>query len=278
MVLELLVNPKKIQGKSWEMFFIGFVYSFIAVFLSLWIFKGYASIVMVTFTVIASMPFVHRIIELEEKEDLTIKKELNLLKKHSKAISIFLYLFSGFVASFCLLYLFLPSALVQNVFSSQIETIITINPSVPVGNFISGFNALSVIFFNNLKILFFCIAFSFFYGAGAIFILTWNASVMAAAIGSFIKSRLIDVAGAAGYLQITSLGLLQYLIHGIPEITAYFIGGLASGIISFAVIKHDFMGKNFKHIMLDALDLILISVIILIFAALVEVFIVPIIV
>ncbi|MBW2980812.1 stage II sporulation protein M [Candidatus Woesearchaeota archaeon] len=278
MVLELLINPKKVQGKPWEMFFIGFVYSFIAVFLSMWIFKGYASIVMVTLTVVASVPFVHRVIELEEKKDIAIKKERNLLKEHGKAISIFMFLFLGFVASFCLLYLILPGETIQNVFSAQIETIISVNPNSPVGNFIASFNALSAIFFNNLKILFFCIAFSFFYGAGAIFILTWNASVMATAIGSFIKNNLLGVAGAAGYLHVTSLGLLQYLIHGIPEIVAYFIGGLASGIISFAVINHDFMGKKFKHILLDASDLILIAIVILVIAALLEVFLVPIIV
>ena len=44
----------------------------------------------------------------------------------------------------------------------------------------------SEIFINNMGVLFLCIIFSFLYGAGAIFILTWNASVIAAAIGSFI--------------------------------------------------------------------------------------------
>ncbi|GAG01403.1 unnamed protein product, partial [marine sediment metagenome] len=77
------------------------------------------------------------------------------------------------------------------------------------------------------------------------------------------------------YFQITSLGLLRYAIHGIPEIAAYFIGGLASGIISIAIIKHDFMGKQFKHILKDAMVLILIAVVVLIAAALIEVFITP---
>ena len=86
MVLELLINPKKNQGKPWEMFFVGFVYSFIAVFLSMWIFKGHASIVMVTLTVIAAIPFVHRMIELEEEKDLAIAKEPSLLKAHSRAV------------------------------------------------------------------------------------------------------------------------------------------------------------------------------------------------
>ena len=277
MVLELLINPKKIQGKPWEMFFVGFVYSFIAVFLSMWIFKGHVSIVMVTLTVIASIPFVHRMIELEEEKDLAISKEPSLLKAHSRAVSIFLFLFLGFVTSFCLLYLSLPVETVQNVFSSQINTIITINPDMPVGNFIGNFKLFGDIISSNMKILFFCMAFSFFYGAGAIFILTWNASIMATAIGSFIKSRLIDVASAAGYIQITTLGLLQYLIHGIPEILAYFIGGLASGIISIAVIRQDFAGERLKHISHDALSLALIAIVILLIAGLIEVFLVPVI-
>ena len=275
MVLELLVNPKKIQGKRWEMFFVGFVYSAFALFLSLFTFRGYTSLAMITFTVIASVPFVHRIIELEEKKDLQIKKETSLLREHSKAIRTFIYLFLGFVAAFGILYMILPSAIIQRVFSAQIETIIAVNPSIPVGSFFSGVNALSVIFLNNLKILFLCIVFSFFYGAGAIFILTWNASLMATAIGAFIKANLLNAGGAIGYLEITTFGLLQFMVHGIPEISAFFIGGLASGIISFAIVKHDLRGKNFRRILFDAADLVMIAVIILFCAAIVEVYISP---
>jgi hypothetical protein len=59
------------------------------------------------------------------------------------------------------------------------------------------------------------------------------------------------------------VGMLQYLLHGIPEILAYFIGALASGMISFALVKHDFMGPKFKNIMKDTIGLISISVVIL---------------
>ncbi len=127
---------------------------------------------MVTLTVVASIPFIHTAIGVEEKKAITVKKERSLLKEHGKAVSIFMSLFLGFVASFCLLYLFLPSEVTQNVFSTQIETIITVNPALPAGNFISSFNTLNMILLNNFKILFFCIAFSFFYGAGAAFILS----------------------------------------------------------------------------------------------------------
>ena len=87
MVLELIVNPKKVTGKPWEMFFIGAVYSSVAAFLSLWIFKNYVSIVMITLTIIASVPFMRSVINQQEEQDRKAKEELSLLKEHSKAIS-----------------------------------------------------------------------------------------------------------------------------------------------------------------------------------------------
>lgn len=275
MVLELLVNPKKVQGKLWEVFFLGFAYSFIAVFLSFWIFRNYVSLIMITITVIAAVPFVHSIISREEKKELKIKEEKKLFKEHEKAILMFVFLFLGFVASFLLVYLILPAEITSKVFDVQLETVLAVKSAMPTGNFIANFNTISIIFLNNLKILFFCILFSFFYGAGAIFILTWNASVMATAIGSFIKEKMIEASGIAGYFNITTVGLLQYFLHGMPEIIAYFLGALASGIISIALIRHDFRDNNFKRITKDAFDLVLLAIFILFIAALIEVFISP---
>jgi len=72
-----------------------------------------------------------------------------------------------------------------------------------------------------------------------------------------------------------SFSFLRYIIHGIPEMIAYFIAGIAGGIISVAVIRHDFRSSNFKKIVLDSIDLVLIAVIVLLLAALIEVFITP---
>ena len=44
-----------------------------------------------------------------------------------------------------------------------------------------------MIFLNNIRVLFLCIIFAFIYGAGAIFILTWNASIVGVAIGNLIR-------------------------------------------------------------------------------------------
>jgi uncharacterized membrane protein SpoIIM required for sporulation len=105
--------------------------------------------------------------------------------------------------------------------------------------------------------------------------------VIGVAIGNFFRTHFSAYATAAGlvklagYLHIGSLSLLRYALHGFPEILAYFVGGLAGGIISVAVIKHDFGTKTFEKILLDSSDLIIISLAMLLLAALIEVFVTP---
>jgi len=272
MVIESLINPFKAERRPWELFFVGLFYSSIAIILSLWVFKPHASLVMVFLTVIACVPIMYGTMKMEEEKDMRIESEKILLKEHGKALSFFIFLFLGITISFTLWYTFLPADLSQTVFSIQTKTISDINTQI-TGQSINQMTLFSKIFLNNIKVLIFCIIFAFIYGFGAIFILTWNASVIGAAIGNFVRN---NIANGAHYFEITSLGLLRYMIHGVPEILAYFMAGLAAGIISIAVIKHDFKSEKFRHILLDSTDLLLLSLATLFVAALIEVFITPI--
>ena len=129
------------------------------------------------------------------------------------------------------------------------------------------------ILLNNIKVLAFVLLFSFIYGAGAIFILTWNASVISVAIGNTIRN--IISSSPTSYFAAFSIGLGRYLTHGIPEIGAYFIGGLAGGMISIAIIKHEFIDRKFRKLIIDSSYLVLLALCLLIFAALLETFISP---
>jgi len=271
MVIESLINPLKAERDPWEMFFVGAFYSSIAILLSLWVFKPYASLVMVFLTVIACVPIIYSTIKLEEQKDLEIESEKVLIKEHGRALSFFVFMFLGMTIAFTLWYVFLPTNLTNELFSIQTKTISDINTQI-TGQSINQFTLFSKIFLNNIKVLIFCLIFAFIYSFGAIFILTWNASVIGAAIGNFVRS---NVSSASHYFEITSLGILRYMIHGIPEILAYFIGGLAAGIISVAVIKHDFRSEKFQHVLLDSTDLLILSLVVLLIAALIEVFITP---
>jgi len=286
MVLESIINPLKAEKTPWEMFFVGILYSSVAILFSLWIFRQYSSLIMVFLTVTVSVPLMYSTMKLEERKDLDGKSEKALLKEHWKAIDFLLYLFFGFLVSFTIWYIVLPPDLVQTMFSTQIETISSINSRI-TGMEITDMTSLFLsdafrnILFNNIKVLIFCILFAFFYGAGAIFILTWNASVISAAVGTFIRNGLAEYASVIGwksafiYLNLFTLGIFRYMTHGIFEIAAYFIGGLAGAIVSFGIINHDFRTKRFKYVMFDALSLLIIAIVILFIAALIEVFITP---
>ena len=281
MVVEYLLNPFKAEKKPWEMFFIGFLYTSIGIFLSLWIFRNEASLIMVFMITLAALPIFYNTMKLEESKDMLMDNETAILKEHNKAISFFMYMFIGITVACALWYSLLPTDTINQLFDKQAGTIQAINNQVS-GNVIHNLNVYWKIFFNNFKVLAFSILFSFVYGAGAIFILAWNATVIGAAIGNFIRANISTYTNSLGFLEagnyfhVVSLGLLKYSVHGIPEIAAYFYGGLAGGILSVALIRKHFKTKKFSTIMLDFSELVLIAISFLIAAAFLEVYITPI--
>ncbi|MDP3639917.1 MAG: stage II sporulation protein M [Nanoarchaeota archaeon] len=276
MVLELLFNPFFIRRKLWQVFATGFVYSLIGLFFSYLVFKEVAGILMVFLIVFALLPMIYLLIKHEEELDLKYTQEIILLKEHTKVLVFFMVLFLGITTALVFAYVFLPEKIVETVFSLQKGAIVNVNNSVQGS--ITQFTLFTRILMNNLKVLFFCLIFSFLYGTGALFILTWNASVIAAAIGSFIKNELAQATALVGlpalsvYFTSSTLGFLRYMTHGFFEIAAYFVGGLAGGIISIALIKHD-LKEN--RVLLDALDLVIISLGLLIVGSIIEVYVTP---
>lgn len=279
MVLELLTGPKRAEKNPAFLLIYGFIYSTIAVFLSMWIFREQATLIIVFLTVLAAIPLVHRTLIFEEQKDLEIQDEPKLLKQHSKALIFLLSLFLGSVIAFSFWFIVLPHDTVSSLFASQLSTIKLINSQV-TGN-VTAISLLSNIISNNLRVLFFTLFFSFFYGAGAIFILIWNASVISAAIGNYIRSNLgiyashLGLAKAAGYFQVVSVGLLRYMTHGLLEILAYFIAAFAGGLISIAAVRHSIGDENFNRIMLDASILVAIAIGVILVAGVVEIYITP---
>lgn len=280
MVFEALLDPLKAERKPLDNFFIGLLYPSIAILLTLWIFNGQGSLIMVTIVVLASIILMYNVIRLEEQKDRDLTKESTMLKEHSKAVSFFSFLFLGFLVSFALWFTLLPYQSSQELFSLQIETIKSINSPI-TGKFFLDYGEINSIFYSNMGVVLFSVLFSFFFGAGAIFILTWNASVIGAAIGVFIRNNLgvyaskFGFASISNYMQTFSIGLLKYAIHGIPEVVSYFVASLAGGILSIAIIKHDLIDKNFRKILLDTLSLFLLSLVILYLSAILEVYISP---
>jgi len=280
MVLESLIGVKQAERSPGFALLLGFLYSSVAVFLSLWIFRSQASLILVFLIVFACFPLVYKTLRFEAQKDLKKRSGISLFKLHFDALKVFMYLFVGIVLAMSIWYVVLPSNVVVDLFSSQMATIHSINNGAATGA-ATSLDFLSAILINNIKVLIFCVLFSFFYGAGAIFILTWNASVISAAIGSFIRTNLADVVQTVGfvkmglYLQIFSMGIVRYMTHGLFEILAYFIGGLAGGLISVAMMSREFEGDAFKLVIKDAVNLLILAVFVVVVAGLIEVFVTP---
>ncbi len=284
-MLEMLINPAKAERHPWELFFVGAFYASVAILLVNWIFSQdavlskYSGILVVTFTVMFSMPFVYYTIKLEEGKSIedSQKGTWALLKEHERAILAFMWLFIGFVIALSFWYTMLSST---QAFRAQIETYCLINrpaafdacvkqygvkdvtTTVP---FITNKERLFLIFTNNVYVLLFTLVFSLIFGAGVIFILAWNASVIAAGIGIFTNSSLSSL----------PLGLLRFMIHGIPEIFSYFTVALAGGMVSVAIIKHETGTERFWQVLHDSINLVILAVVVLMIAAFIEVFITP---
>jgi len=275
MVIESLIPIQRAESKPIAMLFLSFLYATIAVFVGIWIFPNYAGLTMVFFTVMALLPIMLRMISFEESK---IFSRLANTMTHKDAMPFFVFMFLGTVLAYTFWFIVFPEAMVDTLFQIQINTIEQINSNIS-GGFSSGY--MAAIIFNNLRVLFFVLLFSFIYGAGAIFILTWNASVIAVAIGNTARGIISSAAastGAAGvatYFQAITLSSLRYMIHGIPEIGSYFVAGLAGGLISIAVIRHELFDQKFNKVLVDSMHLILLSVGLLLISAIIEVFVSP---
>jgi uncharacterized membrane protein SpoIIM required for sporulation len=281
-MLETLINPKRGEKGPWKMFFIGLIYGSLSLLLVHWFFSNDSNLsqasgmLVVLFCIMFSFPFMYFIIKKEERADEEVEGVFSVWETHKDAIYAFMWLFFGFVVAFSFWNIILQDS---NLLNFQIQTYCQINNPGDVGACVkqysvgelrltgasvNGLRFLSIVE-NNVYVMIFTLVFSLIFGAGAIFILVWNASVISAAIGIFAKYKLSDI----------PLGIARYAIHGIPEIAAYFITALAGGIFGVGLIRHGLKDEKFLKVVENVIILIFISLIILIIAALLEVYITP---
>ncbi|PIN80059.1 hypothetical protein COV11_04730 [Candidatus Woesearchaeota archaeon CG10_big_fil_rev_8_21_14_0_10_30_7] len=285
MVLESLMNPFQAEKHPLGILALGAIYATIGLFLALWVFENQAGIVMVFLTVLACVPLFYQTMIFEEKKTLKSKSEWRLIKEHGRAFLFFIMLFIGATMAFTFWYTVLPSESVEKVFNVQMDTINNINSDVS-GNFVGTpfqQKLFGQIVLNNIKVMIFSLFFSLLYGAGAIFILVWNASVISAAFGNFIRTyvsyllNIMQLPTLSAYTKVVSLSVLRYSLHGIPEVLAYFVAGLAGGILSVAIIRKEFNYKKFEKIMLDFTNLVFLALLIVLISGVIEVYITPVI-
>jgi uncharacterized membrane protein SpoIIM required for sporulation len=284
-MLESIINPKSAERGPWKMLFIGILYASLSLLLVNWFFKSdlvlseYSGILVVLFCVMFSLPYMYFMIRTEEDEDEHVEGFFSVWKVHKDAIYAFMWLFLGFIIAFSFWNIILQNS---QLFNAQLETYCMINNPGNIEDCVAKYSLdqkviastgaatkelrfLSILE-NNVYVMIFTLVFSLIFGAGAIFILAWNASVISSAIGIFTKYQLTSI----------PFGLGRYMIHGFPEIAAYFITALAGGIFGTGILRNGFKNKHFLRIVENTILLLFLAIIILIVAAAIEVYFTPI--
>jgi len=257
MVLEKLVTLKEaIRNPLW-IFIIGGVVSVTCLAVSFLVFETSVGLFFTFLVTMTMMPFMVNLIHYEgARQEEMIKKRntMNILQRNKNILKIYTAFFCGMILSLSIVYVMLPDKIVEKMFQDQIQEI----------NLIRGDVAFSDTFLkivsNNISVLMLSFFFSFLFAAGAIFILTWNASILSTAIGLVAKS--------IGGLKGLPMAALMFFPHGSLEILAYFIGGIAGGLVSAVVTRKN--SELFWFVIRDSLQLMAISGLLLIVAGLIE--------
>jgi len=129
-MLEAIVNPINTEKGPWKMFFVGLIYATASLLLVHIFFSGdsvlsnYLGLIVVTFCVMFSLPYMYFMIKMEEEEDETAEGFLAVWKVHSDVIYGFMWLFLGFIIAFSFFYILIGNS---DLFNAQVETYCMIN-------------------------------------------------------------------------------------------------------------------------------------------------------
>lgn len=268
-MLESLVTLKELHKRPWLAFFWAIILCSVAIMVSAHVSyymrisgASLAGLFAIIFTLIPSVYFATLLIKKEEiLEEFYVKKHYKkrFWERHKTDILIFLFYFMGLTLTFAVWTMVLP----QDFFHVQLVTICEMRPMEVCQTLgITGavtqaqFTGFMMYMTNNLNVLLFAFIFSFIFGAGAIFIIAWNASILGVVIG-------FDV--------VRTSGGLAFLPHGIPEIAGYVCAGLAGGLISAAVLRR-VDRKTIKIVVFDAFKILLLGIALIILGAGIEAF------
>lgn len=254
MVLESLVTLKSGLKNTFSIFYFSAIVTLVSFVVSFLLFKQDVGLYTVFFITFGLTPFMYKLNLYVGKKEFKGEERKNkgFLSFYREIILSYASIFVGMTLILSLLYLLLPYEISEKAFNTQIQEIRAIR-----GYFSFG-GTFQTILFNNIGVLFVSFLLSFLYGSGAIFILAWNASILATAIGMTAK--------ALGGARALPLAVMVYFPHGSLEILAYFLAAIAGGIVSYASSK----SKLERFVIEDVLFLISLGIFLLMVGAAIE--------
>lgn len=282
MVMEFIFNPAKISKNPSIIFFEAIFLSLISVLFAVFVFpKPYVSIGVLAFITIGAIPVFAKLFSYSS---YLFNYSEGFFTRHKTLFLEITYFFLGIFVAFVLLFFLLGPTTKETVFSMQISEVEGVTN---LRNSITGQAAQTQIpkesrfdkvFFlvlnNNLGVIIRAAVLSFFYGAGALFLIAWNASILATVIAS-------DIAASMGVVLSSPFGILKaimqsfinflgYIPHGFPEMLAYFVISFAGAMFARDLMKGLFTTEFRWKVLWDITFMIALSIFLLVLGALIE--------
>ncbi|MDD5148317.1 MAG: stage II sporulation protein M [Candidatus ainarchaeum sp.] len=287
MVLETLFSAKSVHRHPLLMMLHAIILSSVAMFIAYYMFKESASMLGIAFFTIGLIPVMENLLKHEEKREAKHPGFApTFLARHFNVLQAFAWIFIGLIISYAFWYSVLPVEMKTAVFSSQEASLGQINQ---LKSSLSGAGMATaregcgkdmvcwfeVIALNNSSVLVLAIILSLVFGAGAIFLIAWNASIIGVVVGkdvlalaaSYSQFGLFKGIIAFGHGLFNALGLIP---HGLFEASGYFIGAIAGAIIGIMVTKRHYYAHEADTIIKDTVLLIGISFACIIIGAAIE--------
>jgi hypothetical protein len=281
MVLESLLDRKEALHHPFVMLVISVIICSVSLWASYLTFPRSCSILAIAFITIAFMPLFRAIFENEEEQEAERPGYAALfIARHFNVIKVYAFLFLGLILTYAFWYSVVDIGVRNVMFAEQENTLKgienlreTLTGAFSIKTGACGTNTgcwFNVIFFNNsIFVLLPALFFSFVYGAGAVFLIGWNASVLGVLIGKDIV-RYAATHGGVTALIVATERFLSLVPHGVFESLGYFTGALAGGIVGAAISKKKHLRGEMSTIAKDVFVMLLYAIGLLVLGALIE--------
>ncbi len=278
MVLEHIFPEDWLEHKGRYAFIMGVIYSVIALVISTILFPGDPALVAVAFTSMLLLPEMYKIFSIEERQEAVEKKVgmRALWRNDIEVVRIYIFLFLGILLVYAVGTMLLPTVQTNSLFREQLEIRFGqgFSGNAIAGQAVSGQLFSSQLFYdllsNNFLVLIACFILALLTGDGAIFLISWNASVWGAIFGITAKNAALF----AGKNPLALFGVIMLVVfpHMILEAISYFLAAISGSVISKDVLLEEFASERFMEVFGFNLYLLLFGLVFLVLGALVETF------
>ncbi|MEM4263288.1 MAG: stage II sporulation protein M [Candidatus Woesearchaeota archaeon] len=262
MVLEQFLENVHVKRHAYFVIFLSMIYVFIAYGVAYLFFKESMSLVAVFTLTIILIPSLHHIISLEEQ--IERKNGLrHFFRNHATIFKVYSSAFLGILIGFGVIGAVFDSA---DIYAYQID-FLTRQSSIGASaiskfasnSYVPSFTDVLGLFSQNISVMLIAFVLSVFYGAGAVFLIVFNASMFSAFLFSFMTATSKTIASVS-------------FIHFIPEISGFLLAAISGAILSAAILNESFSSPYFRNVMKNISIMLAVSIFLIFIGAFLEIY------